>query len=215
MSVWIIRRTDWAERGEEREGKAGKMKDRKLEWPAPSDGLSQTDKWFICFGFASAALLTSTSLSFHFTTSDYWELFSQESHTEVLKTWDFQKTDYKKQQQTEQISMRVKAAGLLNVLLYNTEGYKENIALYSWHFKYILRGYEEENTKRCNRKWQRFCWLMLTLLTSLHKYLWKHTVASGFTFWDRESKIPQNSFLVRSSSSSEAIPKLPIPDGRQ
>lgn len=121
-------------KAEEREGKGGKMKDRELEWPAPSDGLSQTDKWFICFGFASAALLTSTSLSFHFTTSDYWELFSQEGHTQVLKTWDFQKTDYKKQQQTEQISMRVKAAGLLNVLLYNTEGYKENIALYSWHF---------------------------------------------------------------------------------
>lgn len=63
----------------------------KLEKSAPCSDLSQTDKWFIWFGFASAALLTSTSLSFHFTASDYWELFSQEIHTQVLKTQDLNK----------------------------------------------------------------------------------------------------------------------------
>lgn len=52
------------------------MKGRELEESAPSDGLSQTDTGFICFGSASAALLTSPSLSFRFTTSDYRELFS-------------------------------------------------------------------------------------------------------------------------------------------
>lgn len=59
----------------ERKRKARKMKDRKLEKSAPAVGLSQTDKWFICFGFTSAALLSSTSLSFHFSTSDNQKTF--------------------------------------------------------------------------------------------------------------------------------------------
>ncbi len=94
-----IRWTDWAE---QRKREGGNMKDRELEKSAPSDGLSQTDKWFICFGFASAALLTSTSLRSHFTTSDYQELFSPESHAQVLKSQDFLKTGYKKKTAKEQ-----------------------------------------------------------------------------------------------------------------
>lgn len=54
----------------------GNMKDRELQKCAPSDELSQADKWFIYNGFASAAPLASTSLSFHFTICDYRDFFS-------------------------------------------------------------------------------------------------------------------------------------------
>lgn len=117
MSAWLLDgQTEWS-KVRERKREGGNMKDRELETSAPSHGLSQADKWFICFGFTSAALLTSTSLSFQLTTSDYQELFSYESHTNVLKTQDFLKTEHKKQQQTQEGFMRANTTGLLNIVI--------------------------------------------------------------------------------------------------
>lgn len=66
--------TAWPERNQGKPGeKAEKIKDRKTGNPAQTKGLSKTDKWCISFGFASAPLLTSTSLSFHVHASDYQE----------------------------------------------------------------------------------------------------------------------------------------------
>lgn len=91
-------------------------------------------------------------------------------------------------------------ASCLNLLCAGSVGMYHHTWQYSWliktlfHYKYHLT----EN-------------LRLFVALSMHI----NPPRPSITFWDKASKMPQNNFLDKWSSSSEAAPKLPQPPGRQ